>query len=90
VSTQTFRHFLVKDGTPGSHPLYVTGCDLPYIAKAILVTNQTSQHVRDGLNPAMRMHGETTHVIFRVMRSEMIKQEKRIEVIKYSGAHTTA
>src|SRR5882724_8605193 len=73
-----FGHFLVDDTAAGCHPLHVTSGDGATVAHAVTMFDCPGQNVCDGLNPAMRMPGKASEVIFRQFIAEIVEQKKRI------------
>ena len=49
----------------------------------------SADHIGYGFNSPMGMHGKSLDVIGRIFGSEMIKQQKRIEMIQRTGSNTS-
>jgi hypothetical protein len=45
----------------------------------VLMQHVTIEHVRDGLEPAMRMRGEPGEVVVWLIRVKLVKHQKRIQ-----------
>src|SRR5579859_2731111 len=82
----SFRHFLMQDAAAGSHPLDVTSGHFAFVAETVAVLDRTGQHVRDGLDSAMRMPGESRQVVCRILIAEVVQQQKRIELLGLAEA----
>jgi hypothetical protein len=82
-------HLLMHNPAAGCHPLniaigYTTG-----IADAVFMVHMTADHVGYRFNSAVRMHGKALHVIRRILGSEMIEQQKGIDMIQLAGRDTS-
>jgi hypothetical protein len=66
--------------------LNVTGRDGALVAHAIAMIDGSGQHVRNGLDAAMRMPGETFEVVLGVLVAEVIEEEEGIEVSGFAEA----
>ena len=84
------RHFLVQDAAAGGHPLHVARPHAAAIAQAVAMLHGPGQHVGDGLDAAVRMPGETGHIVVRPLVAEIVEQEKRIEFARIAEAERTA
>ncbi len=69
-----FRHLLVNDAAPRRHPLDVAGGDGAAIAHAVAMLHGSRQHVRDGLDPAVRVPREARQIVFGHVIAEVVKQ----------------
>src|SRR5690242_14911443 len=76
----TFRHFLMDDAAACRHPLDIAGRDSAAVAHAIAVLHGSSEHVRDGLNPAVGVPREPRQIVLGNVITEVIEKEKRVEV----------
>ena len=74
-----FRHLLVQDAAAGRHPLHVAGAEAAAIAQAVAVIHRACEHVRDGLDAAVRMPWETREIVRRVFVPEVVEEQKGIE-----------
>ena len=84
------RHLGMNDAARRRHPLHVTGAEVAPIAEAVLVTHVPVEHVGDGLEPAMRMRGETRQVVVRVVGEELVEHQERIESLVLATAEAAA
>ena len=80
------RHLLVQDAPAGGHPLDVAGAELARVPQAVAVVHGSGQDVGDRLDAPMGMPGKAGQVGGRVLVSEVVEQEKRIELLR--GAET--
>src|SRR5712672_3463566 len=83
-----FGHFLVNDAAPSSHPLHVAGSDHAAVSDTVPVLHGASKHIRDGLNPAVRMPRKACKVIFGYVVTKIIEQQKWIEVLCVSKSES--
>jgi hypothetical protein len=65
--------------TPGRHPLHAAVGEQPFVTGAVAVTHAAGDHVRDGLEAAMRMIRKPADVVLRVVGAERVEHEERIE-----------
>jgi hypothetical protein len=82
-------HFLVQDAAAGCHPLHIAGRHLAFVTEAIAVLHGTREHVGDRFDSAMRMPGESRQIVFRVVVTEVIEQQKRIEIPGFAESEST-
>ena len=75
-----FRHLLMDDPAAGRHPLDVTGADHPLVSHTVSVFDPSVQDVRDRLDPPVGVPGEALQVIPRIVRTEIVEKQKRIEL----------
>src|SRR5262249_15666795 len=73
------RHLLMQDAAARRHPLHVPRAEAAAIAEAVAVLDRTGQHVRDRLDPAMRVPREAREAIAGVVVAEVVEQPERIE-----------
>jgi hypothetical protein len=64
--------------------LHVAGRHFALVTQAIAVLDGTGEHVRDRLDPAMRMPRESGQVITRVVVSKIVEEQKRVEVFRFA------
>ena len=76
------RHFLVDDAPAGCHPLHVTGGDGALVAHAVAMIDIPRQDVRNGLDPAVGMPGETGEVILGSLVPEIVQEEEGIKALR--------
>src|SRR5262245_12987291 len=74
------RHLLVEDAAAGGHPLYVAGAEAAAVAEAVAVFNGSGEDIRNRFNPAMRVPRKPCQVVLRVVVSEVVEQQERVEV----------
>src|SRR5580765_4705894 len=70
----------MNDAAAGGHPLDITGGDGAAIPHAVAMLDGSGQHVGDGLDAAVRMPRETRQIIFGNVVTEIVEQEKWVEV----------
>ncbi len=73
-------HLLVDDAAARGHPLHVAGADRAMVAHAVAMLDGPGQHVRDGLDAAVRMPRKARQIILRNVIAEIVEQQERIEV----------
>jgi hypothetical protein len=66
--------------------LHIASRHFALVAKAIAVLDRARKHIRNRLDPAMRMPGKSREVILWMLVAEVIKQQKRIEVLSFAEA----
>jgi len=66
------RHFGMNDAARRRHPLHIARTKVTAVTEVIFVAHVAIEHVRDGLEAAMRMGGKTGDVIVWVIRIELI------------------
>src|SRR5581483_8878461 len=71
----------MQDPAARSHPLHVAGGHFAFIAQAVPMLNRSCEHVRDRLNPAMRMPGKSCQIVSRVLIAKIVQQQERIEIL---------
>src|SRR5207248_6065160 len=69
----------VDYAAPGRHPLHAAVLQQTLVARAVAMAHAAGDHVRDGLEAAMRMVGEAADIVLRVVGTERIEHQKRIE-----------
>jgi hypothetical protein len=74
----------MKDAAPRSHPLHITSAQRAPIAQTVTVSDRPREHVRDGLDSPMRVPRKPREIVFRILVPEVVKQEKRIELVRIS------
>ncbi len=84
------RHFRMNDAACRRHPLHVARPEVAAIAEAVLVPHVAVEHVRDRLEPAVRMRGKTGEVVVRVVREELVEHQERIEPQVLAAAEAAA
>ncbi len=75
------RHLLVEDAAPGGHPLHVAGPERAPVAQAVAVLDRAREHVRDGLDAAVRVPGKAGEVVLRPVVAEVVEQQERVELL---------
>ena len=84
------RHLLVNDATARCHPLHIAGTDDAAVAHAVAMRHGPRQHVSDRLDSPVRMPREAGQIVLRNVVTEIVQQEKRIEVFCVSKAERPA
>ncbi len=73
----------MNDAAAGGHPLHVAGPDGPAVPGRILVLAFSFEHVRDGLEPAVRMVRRPDRFAWLVLhRPHLVEQQERIGMPK--------
>ena len=75
----------MHDPASGSHPLDIAGADAAGVAEGVLMIDLAADHVGNGLDSPVGMHGKAFDVILRIVRPKMIEKQKRVEVIQARG-----
>jgi hypothetical protein len=79
-------HLLMQDAAARGHPLDIARGHLACVPEAVAVLDRASQHIRDGLDAAMRMPGKTFQVICRIIVAKVIQQQKWIKILGLAEA----
>ncbi len=69
----------MDDPTSGSHPLDIPRANNSFVSETVTVFYVSVQNIGDCFDPAMRMPRETLYVVIWIIRTEIIKKQKRIE-----------
>src|SRR5712671_3733593 len=85
----SLRHLLVEDAASGRHPLDVSGPEAPAVAQTVAVINRAGQHIRDGLDAAMRVPWKSGAVVLGTIVAEVVQQEERIEIARIAESEST-
>src|SRR5258708_29950858 len=85
----SLRHLLVEDAASGRHPLDVSGPEAPAVAQTVAVINRAGQHIRDGLNAAMRVPWKSGAVVLGTIVAEVVQQKERVEIAGVAEAKGT-
>src|SRR5439155_5721860 len=80
------RHLLMQDPAPRGHPLDVAGSELARVPEAVAVKDGSGEHVRDGLDAAVRVPRETGDVVGRPLVAEIVEQEERVGLRRLAEA----
>jgi hypothetical protein len=72
----------MHDAAPGRHPLDAAGAEQPRVALVVGVAHAAGEHVGHRFEAAVRMIREAGDVVARVVGSELIEQQKRIERVE--------
>ena len=75
-------HFLMNDPASRGHPLHVASRERPAISKAVAMVDRAGQHIRDRLDPAMRMPRKSREIFFGDVVAEIVEQEEGIELAR--------
>jgi hypothetical protein len=70
----------MQNAAAGGHPLHVAGAELARVAEAVAVVDRPRQHVRNGLDAAMRMPGKAGEIVLRAVVAEVVEQQERVEL----------
>ena len=84
------RHLLMHDAAAGGHPLHVAGAQAAAVAEAVAVFDRTGEDVGDRLDPAMRVPWKALEEILRPLVSEIVEEQKRIELVGIAEAERAA
>ena len=77
----TTRHLLVHDAGAGRHPLDIAGAEHALIAEAVAVIDFAGENISDGLDAAMRMPRKTGRILIRIVVTEIVEQQERVEFL---------
>ena len=77
----SLRHLLVHDPFSGCHPLDVTGSYGATISNAVTMLHGSGKDVRDGLDSAMGMPGETGPIVVGILIAKIVQKKERIEFL---------
>jgi len=69
----------MHDAACRRHPLDASRGDDARVAGAVPVPYAPGEHVRDGLEAAVRMIGEAGDVFLRIVRAERVEQQERVQ-----------
>jgi hypothetical protein len=76
------RHFLMQDAATGGHPLHIAGTDQARVAEAVAVMCGAFQHICDGLDAAMGMHGEAAdRTLEGIVEGKMVEEQEGVEFV---------
>jgi hypothetical protein len=70
----------MKYPTPGCHPLHVASGQLAAVTETVAVAHGAREHVGDGFDTPMRVPRKSGQIVVGVLVTEVVEQEKRIEV----------
>jgi hypothetical protein len=70
----------VDDPAPRRHPLNIAGTDGAAVAHAVGVIDGAREHIRDRLDPPVRMPRKPREIILGHIVAEIIQQQERIKV----------
>src|ERR1700682_5066240 len=73
-------HLLVNDPAARRHPLDVACRDRSLVTHAVAVLHRSREHIRNRLDPAVRMPWKPRQIIFRHVVAEIIQQQERVEL----------
>jgi hypothetical protein len=79
-------HLLVDDPASCRHPLEIAGGDHTAVPQAVAVLDGPRENIRDRLNATMGVPREASQVIFRPFITEVVEEEKRVEVRRVTEA----
>src|SRR5690348_15884302 len=72
----------MQNAAAGRHPLDVACGHFALVPQTIAMLHRAGQHIRDGLNPAVRMPWKSGQVVFRILIAEIVEQQERIEILR--------
>jgi hypothetical protein len=78
----------VENAAAGGHPLHVAGGHFAFVAETVAVLDRTGEYVGDGLDPAVRMPGKPSNVIFWILIAEVVQQQEWIEILGFAEAES--
>src|SRR5579862_4078574 len=85
----SLRHLLVKDAAAGGHPLHIASGHFALVTETVAMLDRAREYISDRLDPAVRVPGESRQIIFRVVVTEIIEQQKGIEILGFPKAEGT-
>ena len=72
----------MHDSASGSHPLDISGADLPGIPETVAVVHTAIENVCDRFDTAVRVHGKTADGAFQwVVKGEMVKEKEGVKLV---------
>jgi len=74
------RHLLMNNPAAGRHPLNIAGSNDTAISDAVPVFDSTRKNVGDGFDATVGVPREAGQIIFRLIVSEIVQEEKRIKL----------
>ena len=77
-------HFLMDDAAAGGHPLHIPRADRAGVAQAVTVIDIACQDIGDGLDPTVRMPGESLLEILGPVVSKVVQQKKGVELAGFT------
>src|SRR5262249_61318586 len=84
------RHFLVENSAPRGHPLHVAGSERTAVSEAVSMFDAPRQHIRDRLDPAVRMPWKSRPIVFGTIVAKIVEQQERIELARLAEAEGAA
>ncbi len=69
----------MNDATPSRHPLHIAGRNNSLVPHTVPVLDITPEHIRNRLDPAMRVPWEPFEVFARVVIAEIIEQQEGVK-----------
>src|ERR1700681_1656753 len=76
----------MEDSATGVHPLHVAGDHCALVAETVAMLDRTGEYIGDRLDPAVRMPGTSSNVIFWILIAEVVQQQERIEILGFAEA----
>src|SRR5499427_3510929 len=74
------RHLLMHDAAPRRHPLYFAGPNDAAVAEAVLMLDLAVEHIRDRFDATVRVPGESSDIVLRVVRAEIVQEQERVKL----------
>src|SRR5271163_2663845 len=70
----------MDDAASGRHPLNFAGGDCAAVSEAVAVLDRAGEDIRDGFDAAVGMPRKPGKVVIRNVVSEIVQEQKRIEL----------
>ena len=74
------RHLLMHDATPRRHPLDFARPNDASVAEAVLMLDVSVEHIRDRFDATVRVPGESSDIVPRVVRAEIVQEQERVKL----------
>src|SRR5919201_47548 len=76
----SLRHLLMHDAAPRRHPLDLAGPNDAAVAEAVLMLDVSVEHICDRFDATVRVPGESSDIILRVVRAEIVQEQERVKL----------
>ena len=70
----------MNDSVASSHPLNIARTGNALVSHAVSVLNHALKHIGYCFDASMRMPRESSHIVFRVVRMEIVKKQKWVQL----------
>ena len=70
----------MDDAAAGGHPLDLAGVDASTVAEAVAVLDRSCQDIGNCFDAPVRVPWKSRQVIFRIVVTEIVQQQERVEV----------